>query len=185
MAPQIQNIAEVSVLWLMTIFQLVLIKCFNNNSQDGRRVLANALIENDPVSLVCLYAPNDEKSCKLFFQRTKTWVEKHAENKTDIICSGDFNCCLKDWYDLETPWVMGHGWYGIKVIERIIMWDMVKDVVIKKPLNYRQILFPIGMYWKSDHTLPYKIHRVGHSRIKNGGEPVPLIRYLLIMKMHK
>jgi len=65
-------------------------------SHDGRRVLANVCIENNPVTLVCVYAPNDEKARKIYFQRTKVWVDKHADNKTDIICSGDFNCCLKD-----------------------------------------------------------------------------------------
>ncbi len=66
--------------------------------QDGRRIMVNCIIDEVGMTFVCVYAPNDVKSRKAFMNRTKMWIKKYAEYKSDIICAGDYNCCL-DEYD--------------------------------------------------------------------------------------
>ena len=64
-----------------------------HRSQDGRRLLVNAKLDDTAITLVCIYAPNDIKSCKEFFKKTNKFINHHAENDSDIVCAGDFNCC--------------------------------------------------------------------------------------------
>lgn len=67
-----------------------------HQSQDGRRLIVNGIYKEKSVSFVCIYAPNEEKSRKDFFVRTKKWISRYVNNESNIICAGDFNCCLRD-----------------------------------------------------------------------------------------
>ena len=63
---------------------------------DGRRVLVNANINGNDITLVCLYAPNTVKDRSQFFDKSRLWIEKYALFKNSMILAGDLNCCLRD-----------------------------------------------------------------------------------------
>ncbi len=66
-------------------------------SQDGRKVLTNLKIEGEDVlSIVSIYAPNNEKDRKAFFKNLSKWTLQYAYNTDNIVICGDFNCCLED-----------------------------------------------------------------------------------------
>ena len=67
-----------------------------HSSIDGRRLLINGSLENEDVSLSCIYAPNNINDRKLFFNRLKRWLNLYAQNKSNLIIGGDFNCCLNE-----------------------------------------------------------------------------------------
>ena len=65
-------------------------------SADERKIFVNVDIENSIFTLLCLYAPNIEKDRKIFFTRVNNWINRYAENKSNIITAGDLNCCIED-----------------------------------------------------------------------------------------
>jgi len=42
-----------------------------------------------------------------------------------------------------------NGWYGTKVLVRIIIWHIEKDLV-RKTFKLQANLVPIGIHWKSE-----------------------------------
>ena len=67
-----------------------------HRSQDGRRLIVNGSIDDMDISLVCLYAPNEQKHRSEFFDKCIIWIQKHATYKNALMIGGDLNCCLHD-----------------------------------------------------------------------------------------
>ena len=59
-------------------------------SEDGRIVLLNLSIESKEISLINIYAPNNPKERKSFFDKIGRWISKFSTNNETII-GGDFN----------------------------------------------------------------------------------------------
>ena len=62
----------------------------------GRKVMVNAEIDNQTISLISVYAPNAASERSEFFDNVKKWIELHSVNKNCKIVGGDMNCCLLD-----------------------------------------------------------------------------------------
>ena len=60
-------------------------------SEDGRIILKNDKVDEKELTLVNIYAPNNPKDRKLFFQKIQKWISNFAVNKEEIIVGGDFN----------------------------------------------------------------------------------------------
>jgi len=58
---------------------------------DGRIILLNMEINDEPYTLINLYAPNTEKERKQLFKKVDKWLNVYAEMKEKCIISGDFN----------------------------------------------------------------------------------------------
>ena len=67
-----------------------------HRTEDGRRVLINATIDDTDISIICLYAPNNMRDRLEFFQKTSRWINKNALFKSSLLVSGDMNCCIRD-----------------------------------------------------------------------------------------
>lgn len=67
-----------------------------HTDNEGRQILINISWNDSIFTLVCLYAPNDEKERVEFFKNSTNWILKHSKNTDQIIVAGDFNCCLND-----------------------------------------------------------------------------------------
>ena len=59
---------------------------------EGRKLLINALINDDVLTLVNVYAPNKDTLQKEFFRRLTTWIPSHTMNHNLTVLAGDFNC---------------------------------------------------------------------------------------------
>ena len=65
-------------------------------SDDGRKVLVNLEIFENVISLVSVYAPNQEQKRVEFFKRLMKWIKQYTLNDENILVAGDLNCCLLD-----------------------------------------------------------------------------------------
>ena len=83
---------------------------------DGRFLYVDLLIESIPYRLVSVYAPNDEKDRKEFFNS----IQKHLVSSRKVIIGGDFNCILDTKYDKigkgSNP---NFGWVGSKELSTL------------------------------------------------------------------
>ncbi len=67
-----------------------------DRSEDGRQLILNCSIDDNNVTLVCLYAPNKMQERQHFFNGENNWIKKNMMFEDDIIISGDLNCCLRE-----------------------------------------------------------------------------------------
>ena len=58
---------------------------------EGRMIVLNVEINDQPYSIVNVYAPNSERERKGFFEKLKNWISLHVEFKDKCIVAGDFN----------------------------------------------------------------------------------------------
>jgi len=66
-------------------------------SNDGRQVLTNVKVEDrKELTILSVYAPNDEKGRKVFYKKMTKWVMQHSLNTENLILCGDLNCCIND-----------------------------------------------------------------------------------------
>lgn len=61
-------------------------------SVDDRRLLISINYNYQKLTLVNVYAPNNEKDRIDFFKRVITWINQNAINLDNVILCGDFNC---------------------------------------------------------------------------------------------
>ena len=66
------------------------------STPDGRQMLLNVEIENKPITLANIYAPNEENDRSLFFVNLPKWISQNADDLDNVLLAGDFNCCLND-----------------------------------------------------------------------------------------
>lgn len=59
-----------------------------HKSEDSRILLVNLKIEDETLTLVNIYAPNNVNERKLFFSKTQKWVEKFAIDEQKVIIGG-------------------------------------------------------------------------------------------------
>lgn len=64
-------------------------------SEDGRRILINAKVNRNYLSIVNVYAPNNVMERIAFFKRTNTWVKQNIQNPNNLILCGDLNSVLE------------------------------------------------------------------------------------------
>ena len=62
-------------------------------SIDGRKILLNVKYEENIITLVNIYAPNNEQQRLEFFKKVKTFIYHHSLNVENVLLCGDFNCC--------------------------------------------------------------------------------------------
>ena len=77
-----------------SILQLDVQNC--HSSDDGRLLLLNLLVNNIPLTVCGVYAPNNETMRCSFFKKIKFWIRRHCLYPDDLIILGDFNCCVRD-----------------------------------------------------------------------------------------
>jgi len=65
-----------------------------HSDDNGRQIILNIKLKNKMLSVVNVYAPNLEKDRITFFSNLSRWIESKSKSINDIICGGDFNCCL-------------------------------------------------------------------------------------------
>ena len=63
-----------------------------HKSEDGRMILANIKYDDKHMTLINIYAPNNQNDRKHFFNKVQKWGAQFAINKDEIIMGGDFNC---------------------------------------------------------------------------------------------
>ena len=61
-------------------------------SNDGRIIVLNVMIQEKYITYINVYAPNDEKTKHVFFDKLKRYVIQHAMYKENMYIFGDFNC---------------------------------------------------------------------------------------------
>ena len=66
-----------------------------HKSVDGRKLLINVKIDQNIITLVNIYAPNNEQHRVDFFKRIQSFINQHSLNTENIIMCGDFNFYLK------------------------------------------------------------------------------------------
>ena len=89
----IHRIVEEFQSYFIKIFQYELLNC--HKSIDGRRLLVNIKVDDNIITIVNIYAPNDEKNRIDFFKRLKSWISQYALNDNNLLIVGDFNCILQ------------------------------------------------------------------------------------------
>ena len=62
-----------------------------HKSEDSRIILINIKIEDQILTIINIYAPNNVNERKGFFSKLQKWVEKFSLNENAIIIGGDFN----------------------------------------------------------------------------------------------
>ena len=67
-----------------------------HKSVDGRKLLINVKIDQNIITLVNIYAPNNEQHRVDFFKRIQSFINQYSLNTENIIMCGDFNCYLKE-----------------------------------------------------------------------------------------
>ncbi len=67
-----------------------------HKKDDARVILINAMIENVPVTLCNVYAPNDEYIRRDYFNTLKYWIARHTDFEHELILGGDFNTAIND-----------------------------------------------------------------------------------------
>ena len=68
--------------------------CDTHSSNDGRKLLLNVDICGQLITLVNVYAPNNELDRITFYADLKEWISNLSHNINNVIVGGDFNCCL-------------------------------------------------------------------------------------------
>ncbi len=63
-----------------------------HTDNEGRIIVVNVRINNVIYSIVCVYFPNQEENRFLLFNKLDNFIETYCQTKSEIICSGDFNC---------------------------------------------------------------------------------------------
>ena len=61
-------------------------------SNDGRIIILNVKIQDKCVTYINVYAPNDDKSKHIFFDKLNRYIAQHAMYKEDLYTFYDFNC---------------------------------------------------------------------------------------------
>ena len=65
-----------------------------HKSNDGRKLLVNAKIDETLLTIVNLYATNKESERITFFNSLHTFFSSHTPQDSKLIIGGDFNCNL-------------------------------------------------------------------------------------------
>ncbi len=66
-----------------------------HRSEDRRKLILNGSIDDNNVTLVCLYTPKKMPERQHFFNGENNWIKKNMMFEDAIIISGDLNCCLR------------------------------------------------------------------------------------------
>lgn len=114
-----------------------------HQSADGRIVLANIKTNDKELTIVNIYAPNDPKDRKTFFQKIKKWLDNHAINKDEIIIGGDFNFTENNMLDRKDKFSStadsSASAYN-SLIQRHSLCDIWRDMhPNKKQFTYKEI----------------------------------------------
>jgi len=67
--------------------------CNHYHTNDGRTLLLNVQINNEPYSLVNMYAPTNPTGRTDYLRNTKNWITQHSHTIDRLIAAGDLNCC--------------------------------------------------------------------------------------------
>ena len=67
-----------------------------HSSEDSRIQLVNVKIENQVMTIMNVYAPNNISDRKTFFSKIHKWIDKFAQNENNLIIGGDFNFTEND-----------------------------------------------------------------------------------------
>jgi exonuclease III len=70
-----------------------------HKSSDGRKLLVNISIDDHPITVMNVYAPNNQTDRCALFKRMQTWVSQHANTLENLILCGYFNCVLDNSSD--------------------------------------------------------------------------------------
>ena len=62
-----------------------------HSSEDSRIQLVNLKVDDQTMTIINVYAPNNVSERKTFFSKIQKWIEKFAFNENHIIIGGDFN----------------------------------------------------------------------------------------------
>ena len=100
-----------------------ILNCFP--TQDGRILLCNVKFESKTLSLVCIYAPNNESQRWFFFEQIENHINMYASNISHLVIAGDFNCCLQD-IDRNPPTHLGDTSRNIleSMIDKLHVYDV-------------------------------------------------------------
>ena len=66
-----------------------------HKSNDGRKLLVNAKLNDKMFTFVNLYSPNNLNVQKEFYQRARTWINNYALDENHIFVAGDMNTSCK------------------------------------------------------------------------------------------
>ena len=67
----------------------------HHSSKDGRLLIVNIEFAGEIISLVSLYAPNNEYDRIAFFKAVTHLLKTHCDNLNNIVVGGDFNTCVR------------------------------------------------------------------------------------------
>ena len=62
-----------------------------HKSEDSRILLINVKVDDQIMTIMNVYAPNNVSDRKTFFTKIQKWLDKFASNENSIIIGGDFN----------------------------------------------------------------------------------------------
>ena len=62
-----------------------------HNSEDSRIQLINVKIEDQLITIMNIYAPNNSNDRKTFFSKVQKWIDRFAHDESHLIIGGDFN----------------------------------------------------------------------------------------------
>ena len=104
------------------IHQNLPLKVLNvHRSNDGRIILLNCELQENSITIVNVYAPNNDKMRIEFFNKLKSFINRYCLNNNNIIITGDFNCCKDRKSDNSYKKLMN-------VIEHLNLKDMWLDL---------------------------------------------------------
>ena len=126
-----------------------ILNCFP--TQDGRILLCNVKFESKTLSLVCIYAPNNESQRRSFFEQIENHINMYASNISHLVIAGDFNCCLQD-IDRNPPTHLGDT--SRNILESMIDKLHVYDVWSKAYNNNPGVTY-VDKYHKTLSRLDY------------------------------
>lgn len=92
-----------------------------HKSEDSRIILSNIKLEDETLTIVNIYAPNNATERKAFFGKVQKWIEKFALNESKIIIGGDFNFAENHSLDRSS-----HN--NIKDISAISYKNLIKEI---------------------------------------------------------
>ena len=75
-------------------FEHSVVSC--NTDSDGRRILLHIEHDGDDLTLVNVYAPNNQSDRKAFFTRCEKWIRKYNKSENNLLLGGDMNCCVNN-----------------------------------------------------------------------------------------
>ena len=79
---------------LSKYFECNVVKC--NTDNKGRAINVNIECQGEDIALVNLYAPNDKKERRNFYNKCLKWVNRCNKAGPNLVIGGDMNCCLLD-----------------------------------------------------------------------------------------